>query len=271
MSEDEAREQLLAAIDRYLDVVPRIASRVETIGPLTLFVSRVAWPYYARPTPGRGHLITSADVRAVAARQRVLRQPVAFEWVRDLAPGFETAAREAGLRVQFMPLLALSEEPAERAVTGVSARVLAADDEALPAALAAVEAGFRAPGTSVGPADVDDRDRWVGEVAERASLARELIRDGQLVYVAAEGDRGVVGAGSASPRGEIAELMGIATLPAWRRRGIGALVAAALTRAVRSRGVMIATLSAGSEDIARVYRTVGFTLVGSVGEAAEPL
>src|ERR1700723_465801 len=42
---------------------------------------------------------------------------------------------------------------------GVLGRVLEADDPSLAPTMAAVEAGFRTPGTAVGREDVDERDR----------------------------------------------------------------------------------------------------------------
>ena len=71
------------------------------------------------------------------------------------------------------------------------------------------------------------------------------------------------------PRGAVAELTGIATLPAWRQRGVGAMVTAALTQAVAALGVRTVFLSAGDEDVARAYERVGFRRVASAGEAAQ--
>jgi GNAT superfamily N-acetyltransferase len=262
------RERALALADMYLDTVPRFASRPEAVGPFTVFVSSAPWPYYARPTPAGHGELSADDVAAVVARQRELGQPVAFEWVRETAPAAEAAIRAAGLRVRFMPLLALDGAPAAVGATGVLGRVLEADDPSLAPTMAAVEAGFRTPGTAVGREDVDERDHLLDEVAARTEFARHAIRGGRLIVVAAEGGRGIVGGGSAAPRGDVAELTGIATLPAWRRRGIGGLIAAELALAARSKGVQLAILSAADDDVARVYERVGFKRIGSVGEAS---
>ena len=263
------RTELLRTLDAYLDAAPRVASRVETLGPFTVFVGTGAWPYYARPTPGRGLAVSAEGVAAVCARQRELDTAVALEWVVELAPGLGEAAAAVALGCNAMPLLVLEHALPAVAVPGVSTRVLAADDPALPAAVAAVEVGFGTPGTAQGVGGVAERDAAVDAVHAGLEFRCGLIRDGHLVMVAAETEAGPIAAGSAVPRGAVAELAGIATLPAWRRRGVGAMVTAALTHAAAAVGVETVFLSAGDEDVARVYERVGFCRVGSVGEAAQ--
>ena len=63
--------------------------------------------------------------------------------------------------------------------------------------------------------------------------------------------------------GDVAEIAGVATLPVARRRGLGAAVTAALARELRAAGTDLIFLSAGSEEIARVYLRVGFRRVGT--------
>ena len=63
--------------------------------------------------------------------------------------------------------------------------------------------------------------------------------------------------------GDVAEIAGVATLPVARRRGLGAAVTAAMARSLRAAGTDLVFLSAGSEEIARVYLRVGFRRVGT--------
>ncbi len=263
------RTELLRTLDAYLDTAPRVASRVESLGPFTVFVGTGPWPYYARPMPGRGLAVTADAVAAVCARQRELGTAVAFEWVVELAPGLGEATAAAGLDWNAMPLLVLQHPVAPAPVPGVRTRVLAADDPALPATVAVVEVGFGTPGTAPGAAGTAERDAAIARGGDAVAFRQGLIRDGQLLVVAAETDEGPVAGGGAVPRGAVAELTGIATLPAWRRRGVGAMVTAALTQAVAAIGVRTVFLSAGDEDVARVYERVGFRRVASVGEAAQ--
>jgi GNAT superfamily N-acetyltransferase len=263
------RTELLRTLDGYLDTAPRVASRVETLGPFTVFAGTGPWPYYARPTPGRGLAVSADDVAAVSTRQRELGTAVAFEWVVELAPGLGEAAATAGLDWSAMPLLVLEQPGPAPPVPGVSTRVLTPDDPALPAAVAVIDVGFATPGTAPGAAGVAERDAEVGATLDGLEFRRGLIRDGHILWVVAETDEGPIAGGAAVPRGAVAELTGIATLPAWRRRGVGAVVTAALTQAAAAVGVETVFLSAGDEQVARVYERVGFRRVGSVGEATQ--
>jgi predicted GNAT family acetyltransferase len=55
----------------------------------------------------------------------------------------------------------------------------------------------------------------------------------------------------------------VATLPVARGRGLGAAVTATLAQALRQAGTDLVFLSAGSEEIARVYVRVGFRRIGT--------
>ena len=65
------------------------------------------------------------------------------------------------------------------------------------------------------------------------------------------------------------EIVGVATLPSARRRGLGAAVTAALVDDARRGGADIVFLSAGSDDIARVYGRLGFERVGTAGSPSQ--
>ena len=85
----------------------------------------------------------------------------------------------------------------------------------------------------------------------------------------AEDASGPVAAGSHQPVAGVTEIVGVATLPSARRRGLGALVTAALVQDARTTGVRLVFLSAGSDDVARVYEKVGFArgATACIGEA----
>jgi predicted GNAT family acetyltransferase len=57
--------------------------------------------------------------------------------------------------------------------------------------------------------------------------------------------------------------VGVATLPAMRRRGLGAAVTGALVADALEHGARIVFLSAGSGEIARVYGRLGFQRVAT--------
>jgi ribosomal protein S18 acetylase RimI-like enzyme len=238
---------------------------VEELGPLRLFVADgVPWSYYARPSGG---VVTEADVRAVRARQWELGAPEALEWIADLAPSVAPAARAAGLVVREAPLLALGEllEPAAPRVARV--RRLAPDDPALAASRAVTDLAFSGGG---GPAERDAaRSGWP---EHRLGAVRERIAAGLLVTMVAESrSGGVIATGSHLPHGDTTEIVGVATLPALQRRGLGAAITAALAADARRRGAALVFLSAGTDAGARLYGRLGFGRVGTAGLGAPPV
>jgi predicted GNAT family acetyltransferase len=72
------------------------------------------------------------------------------------------------------------------------------------------------------------------------------------------------------PVGDVTEVVGVATLPAFRRRGLGAAVTGLLVADARARGVETVFLTAGDEEIARVYARLGFVRIGTSCIAAVP-
>jgi GNAT superfamily N-acetyltransferase len=260
-----AREpELLAALERYYDAVPRATARTETIGPFTLFVAERGWPFYARPRLGETTSITVEQVRRVLDRQRELSVPQQLEWVHEVTPSLEPAARGTGLPVQRCPLLVLGELRTPRPPEHTSIRMLGPDDPDLPQVRAAIDVGFAHGGTERGDVTSIERDRFAQ--ANDTSLSQagaDLMSRGLLATAGAFDDTGAIGGGSHSPRGDVTEVMGVAVLPASRRRGIGAAITAALATDAHARGVETVFCSAQSEDVARVYASIGFRRVGT--------
>jgi N-acetylglutamate synthase-like GNAT family acetyltransferase len=224
----------------------------------------VPWAYYARPAGGA---VTAAHVRAVRARQWALGVPEAFEWIVELAPTLGPAARATGLTVLEVPLMAL-ERTIEVPAVDARLRRLEPDDRALPAARAVAQLAFAAPGTPCGDVGATERDAAAaGWPERRLSAVRERMAAGRIVTFVAEDEGGVVAVGSHQSVGDVTEVVGVGTLPAARRRGLGAAITAALVADARGRGIELVFLSAGSEEIARVYQRLGFTRVGTAGLA----
>ena len=101
----------------------------------------------------------------------------------------------------------------------------------------------------------------------RLAAVRERMAAGLTVTIVAEDDDGVLAVGSHQPVAGVTEVVGVGTLPSARRRGLGAAVTAALVADARRAGAEIVFLSAGSDDIARVYGRLGFERVGTAGIA----
>jgi ribosomal protein S18 acetylase RimI-like enzyme len=261
---------LLARIERYYDTAPRAASRAEDLGPFTLFVGTGPWPYYARPRLGATGAVVPADVVAVRERQRELGVPEAFEWVDETTPSLVSAAAEAGLTVHHHPLLVLDAPREVDAPEGVHVGLLDAEDPALVAVQAAIRLGFGEPGTAVGVAGPVERDALSEAEAASAPFVRRMLREGHIVRATAWDDTGPLAGGTAIPRGEVAEIAGIGTLPAARRRGIGAAVTAALVDACVKRGVTTIFLSAADDAVARIYERAGFRRAATACIAEPP-
>lgn len=256
-----------------MDAVPRAAARAEDHGTLRLFVKTVAegWPYYARPIPGAGPC-TSEDVERVRARQRELGLPEALEWIEETAGGLTDAARLAGLEVVLHPLMALSPgelrsvEPPE----GATVRMARADDDHAHLAGVAM-AGFEVPGTDIADRSFDDVERLEATVtSETVDYKRRRLENGVTLPAFAELDGRIVAVGYHQPVGTMSEIVGVATLAAFRRRGLGAALTSLLASDAFERGADTAVLSAGDDAVARVYERVGFRRVGTMGNAGPP-
>ncbi|MET0135536.1 MAG: GNAT family N-acetyltransferase [Kibdelosporangium sp.] len=262
---------MLDRLESYYDAVPRSGARAEDFGPLTLFVREgKGWPFYARPALGVSTAVTAADVDRVLARQRELLLPESIEWVAETAPSMQAAAEQAGLVVEQYPLMVLDWDEWRPAPAGVAVRIIEADDPVVPSALAVTRLAFTEPGTQVGSAGVEQlklalstEDGWLDHLIDR-------IDDGLTVMAAAVRDGLAICAGQHQPVGQVSEVVGIGTLPSARRRGLGHAVTAALVADARDRGVHTVFLSAGDDDVARIYSRIGFRRVGTAMIAEPP-
>ena len=227
---------MLEEIENYYDAVPRSGADTEDIGPFTLFISRGGWPYYGRPRRGyAGPPATVQDVLRVRARQRERDLPETFEWVDELVPGLVETVERSGLPVERLPLMTLSGSVAAAPVSGVRVRIVAPDDPDLARITATVSLGFRSPGTEIGPVGPAERD---AASAGDVEGLRQRLRSGLTVMAVAEDPTGPLAAGSHQPVAGVTEVVGVATLPLSpaRRRGLGALVTAALVEELRQKG-----------------------------------
>ncbi|WP_251056322.1 GNAT family N-acetyltransferase [Streptomyces sp. ISL-94] len=269
---DHMIDSTLSELERYYDTVPRVGgARAEDFGPLTLFVQEGAgWPYYARPALG-GPAATAADVRRVLARQRELKVPEAFEWVAENSPSLRAAVEAAGLYVHAHPLMVL-DTAAVRLPAHPEIRLLGADDPLLTAAVTVPALAFAAPGTALGEAGPAELAAAMAEPSAEEGRARVsgMLASGRTGMAAAVRDGLVLCSGQYNPVGDVAEVVAVGTLPSARRQGLalgvtGALVADALTRGART-----VFLSAGDEDVARVYARAGFRRVATALIAEPP-
>lgn len=256
----------LRRVDEYFDAAPRPDSDAFVVGPFTLFVSRTPWSYYARPSLGLGESITVADLDDLGAACREHGVDLAIEWVHDLHPALADVAAAYGLGVSSYALMAaFATDVIAPEVGDVALRVVEPDDRALLAARAVADVAFGVGGTAIGREGAIERNQREATLdGELAAHLRSRAERGLTVTAVAETLRdGVVAVASCQPMGELAEVVGVATLPSSRRRGLaGALVATLARRAVAS-GVDAIVLSAENDDVADVYARVGFRRVAT--------
>ena len=183
----------------------------------------------------------------------------------------QEAATAAGLSVDELPLL-VAADPVELLLpAGVRLYIVGADDPELPRYRRVAAIAFAHPGGRIdvreAPLDASD------EVQARTAVLRERIASGRTVMMVAVENGEPVAVGSHQPVDvdgtEVSEVVGVATLPRLRARGLGAGLASALVAHALETADMV-FLTAGDDDVARVYERVGFARIGTTGVAEPP-
>jgi GNAT superfamily N-acetyltransferase len=267
-------------LERFYDALPRSDARAEEFGGLVLFVREGAgWPFYARPRPG-ADTPSAADITAVRQRQRDLGLPEAFEWVHENTPDLLAVARSAGLQVLLAPLMVLETAALvpDLPVTGATIRLLDPSSAGFAADLAAsravAELGFGAPAAAAAPATDGalitepagpaHRDALPPPDPELVEAARERTLSGRITTgVVDSPTEGILASGIVQRVGDVVEIAGMATLPSARLRGYASQLTATLARHALQNDVHLVFLSAGDDDVARLYSRVGFRRIGT--------
>ena len=213
----------------------------------------VPWLSYAiadSSTPAADRAVTQAVIdelrRLFRAHNRVLR----FEILEPLWPEMPHAIEAAGVPLQGrMPLmLCAPSDLAPCSAPGVSLEAITAEhsDERLAEAVTIARRSFGEQPPEPPPAHVAEFRKNLATGRYRSVLAR---LDGQ--------DAGV---GSMSVFNN--ELVGVGTLPAFRRRGVAATVSSRVVADHFAAGGDIAWLSAGEAAAEAAYRKIGFKSAG---------
>ena len=288
---------IFVRLERFYDALPRPYARVEDFGGLVLFVREgEGWPYYARPRIG-AETPSAADITAVRRRQRELGLPEAFEWVHETTPDLLAVARSAGLDVLLAPLLVLDPaalvpdlpvpgatiallDPASPAYAtdlassrAVSQLAFGNPPEASPleevieevAAVAAEPAQPLESALVAEPAGPAERDAATEQLSDSLveSFRRRASSGAYVTAVVRSPLDGIVASGILMRDADVAEIAGVATLPSARGRGYASQLTATLARQALADHVSLIFLSAGSDDVARLYTKVGFRRVGT--------
>ena len=261
------RPGLLDSIERYFSAAPLPDARIEAAGALDVPIGEPTWPYPARPRSDAGP-VTEDDVRAALALQAAAGLPAAVEWIPERSPRTAAAVRAAGLGVEELPLL-IAVDPVELLLpAGVRLYVVGADDPQLARYQWVAATAFAHPGDA---GDVQDVPEDVSaEARARTAVLRERIASGRTVMMVAVENDEPVAVGSHQPVDvdgtEVSEVVGVATLPRLRGRGLGAGITSALVAHATETADMV-FLAAGDDDVARVYERVGFARLATTAVA----
>jgi ribosomal protein S18 acetylase RimI-like enzyme len=171
-----------------------------------------------------------------------------FEFIEEYAPDLAPALRANGFveeaRMHLMVCTPATLVPAPE-TTGLSMRTIDADTpiDVVQEHLDTNNHGFD---PTAAPTTADKAEAFRDHLGSSRGFTAYL--DGQ-----------VAGAGMfTAPLDGLTELVGIATLEAFRRRGVATALTAHATRSAFAQGVEVAFLSAADERAGRVYERIGF-------------
>ena len=228
-----------------------------SVPPFTLYFHPTdALPYlnYAIPdeTPGDAASLAEPLVRLRAEFASRGRRP-RFEFVEAVFPGLGPALEASGFEIEARPQIMVCRPEDLRAVppvAGLSIETLSAtsplDD-------------FR------GFLDLQRRAFGLPDAGAVSEADARWLRDGLgagLCFVGRIGGAAVSVAMFLDPHDALTEVVGICTLKAFRRRGLGGALTHAALEAAFGRGVAAVFLSAADARAGHVYEAAGFTPFG---------
>lgn len=223
------------------------------VGPLVAVLHRtdpLMWLSYVLPRPERRDEAVTPEMLAelsslFRSRQRVLR----FEFFKRLFPRLGERLESAGLVVQAeAPLMLCGPQdfaPFAAEAFEVCRLDATAPDQLIAEYITTAMSGF---GMTKAPSEDD--------IAER----RRQLADGMFAMVYARIDGEMVGVGAISLGND--ELVGVATLPAHRRKGVASTVSSRLVADHFARGGALVWLSAADVAAVATYRKIGFRHAG---------
>jgi ribosomal protein S18 acetylase RimI-like enzyme len=179
-------------------------------------------------------------------RKRILR----FEYLEPVHKGLGRVLEECGLKLEREAPLMICGRGDLIDFVNRDVEVLPLDgqasDETLRELLLVGQRGFGYGDGSVAPREITEQ--------------REHLKAHRYRSAFATIDGKIVGIGSMTVQTD--ELVGIVTLPEYRRKGVAASVSSYLVRQHFQKGGQMTWLSAGDEAAEAVYRKIGFRTVG---------
>ncbi len=251
-------------LEAYLRKSTALTREVEEVGPFRLYFDpndAMIFLNYAKPTrPFPANEVSAeldADlahlVAAFEARGRLPR----FEFMEEYAPGVPAILRRAGFmeeaRQAFMVCEAANFKPIDPP-PGLVIRALPPDApvEALRGFIAVQRQGF------------GEDDTAMADVAEAERMRAQLDNGDNLSMVAWLGSEPAGAAGCTAILDGLSELVGVATPPRYRRRGIATALSAAAVGVQIAVGAEAVILTAQDAAAGRIYERIGFRPFGTM-------
>lgn len=180
--------------------------------------------------------------------------PVCFQWLDAYAPGLAGQLDGAGYaEVERLPLLAALAGQALQQASGAGLEFVTLNDGS-PLADVAENWNINARGF--------DPDAPLAEPGDVESFRSGLTSS--RAFTARLNGTGVSAGMYTDIHNGVTELVGIATLPEYRRRGYGGALTTFAAQCAFANGAEVVFLTAASPEAGRVYQRVGFGLVGEL-------
>jgi ribosomal protein S18 acetylase RimI-like enzyme len=230
---------------------------VLTVGPFQALLdphTPMTWVNYAVPIAPLGN---AADVdEALAALRRAFDErwrTIRFEFTEELWPDLPAVLERAGLELEARhPVMVVTPAAFQPfCAPAVRVRLLTGTEgsEDLAAYLGAGPQCFGGePQTATG---------------EEIARFHEELDSGRLRYGRADLDGKLAGIACTTPLEEVAELAGVGTLPAVRRRGVAATLCSFLVQDHFDAGGELVWLSAGDAVAQALYERIGFRVTAT--------
>lgn len=244
--------QLLGALAEGSEVVATSAFRLHVWRTPDPFYRNVAVPV----ADGADRRPAIDELRAACARHD--RRP-RVEFFAELWRGLDRALAEAGFTIEARgPVLTATAAPAGHAEHGPAVRRLGPTTPrpVLQACLEAAAGTFHEPAAMLAPGELERLQDGLAAGSIRSAVVFE--------------DGAPVSGASLSGRGAVAELLGVWTAPAHRRRGLAGAVCRSLLTEFFATGGEVAWLTAGSAASRALYERLGFEPCGTHLDYADP-
>jgi GNAT superfamily N-acetyltransferase len=241
-----------ARLEAYMRSAAALTHEVIEQPPFVLYLNPTdAFRFYnyAKPLEPAGGDLGQSLAKLIAAFEAHERMP-RFEFVAEYAPDLPPALEAAGFAREDRNVLLTCTPKTFRpapAIDGLEIITLGPDspDDDLIAASIVQQIGFG-----------DGHEINQPDPAALARKRQRLARAG--AFLARLHSQPICAGEFTAPLDGLTELVGIATLPDYRKRGAASALTAAATQNAFARGVEIAFMSAADERAGRVYQRVGY-------------